>query len=401
MNIFLFIGAAFLVISFLGKALERIRIPWIFAALFLGLALAFVPAWGLDGLERADVFVFMANLGMYFLLFLIGYELDLVALKKLGNFIVKSTFIVIFFEGFIGSLLIHYVFGYEWLISGIVALSFATVGEAMLIPILDEFKLTKTRLGQTILGIGTLDDVIEIFLIVLVTVLFPLLQHDGALSSADLVDRLAKPVLGLGALVLLGSFFLTFDKKIRKFKLHSLESSFFLLIAFLFIFLGIANIASAELGALGAIMAGVVVSNILPTERKAEIEKEIKALSYGFFAPIFFLWVGMETDVHYLLTAPGMIVLVIAVTYLAKILASFLVGYRELGPRKSLFMGLALGVRFSTSIVIIKFMYENNIIHAELYSILIGSTIAFKFIIPFLLSTLVKRWNLAAVKGRF
>ena len=46
-------------------------------------------------------------------------------------------------------------------------MSFATVGEALLFPILDEFKVINTKLGQSIIGIGTLDDVIEVFVLIL------------------------------------------------------------------------------------------------------------------------------------------------------------------------------------------------------------------------------------------
>ncbi len=70
-------------------------------------------------------------------------------------------------------MLVHFVFGCAWLISILVGLSFATVGEAILIPILDEFKLIKTKLGQIILGIGIFDDIIEVLLIVIIALLIP------------------------------------------------------------------------------------------------------------------------------------------------------------------------------------------------------------------------------------
>jgi Ca2+-transporting ATPase len=164
MSIFLLLGGIFLFTFLVGILLEKFRIPWIFAALILGLILAFQNPF--EVLTSSETFKFLAWLGMYFLLFLIGFELDLKKIKTLGKFIIKSTFFIIFFEAFFGSLLVHSVFGYSWFISILVALSFATVGEAVLIPILDEFKLTKTKLGQSILGIGTLDDIIEVFLII-------------------------------------------------------------------------------------------------------------------------------------------------------------------------------------------------------------------------------------------
>ena len=103
---------------------------------------------------------------------------------------------------------------------------------------------------------------------------------------------------------------------------------------------------------------------------------------------------GVDTNVNYLLASPLLVLLVIVVAYSAKILASYFVGKKELGTKSSILMGIALGVRFSTSIVIIKFFFEKALIGVELYSVLIASTIAFKFIIPFLLSFLIQKWKI-------
>ncbi|HDM31877.1 MAG TPA: hypothetical protein ENG32_00720, partial [bacterium] len=171
MNFFLFLGGIFLFSFLVGILLEKIRVPWIFSALILGFVCGLYSPF--KEIVSDQPFKFLAWLGMYFLLFLIGFELEIEKIKKLGRFIVKSTFFIILFEAFFGSLLVHFVFGCSWPISILVSLSFATVGEAVLIPILDEFNLTKTKLGQTILGIGTLDDIIEVLLIVLILTIVP------------------------------------------------------------------------------------------------------------------------------------------------------------------------------------------------------------------------------------
>lgn len=61
-------------------------------------------------------------------------------------------------------------------------------------------------------------------------------------------------------------------------------------------------------------------------------------------------------------------------------------------------MGVALAVKFSSSIVIIKILFEQGLIGAALYSVLITSKIVFKFVIPLLLSYLVKKWNIGGSK---
>ena len=388
MNIFLLLGGIFLFTFFFGILLEKIRIPWIFAALILGLILAFCNPF--SGITSSEAFRFLAWLGMYFLLFLIGFELDLEKIKKLGKFIIKSTFFIIFFEAIFGSLLIHFVFGYDWFISILAALSFATVGEAVLIPILDEFNLTKTKLGQSILGIGTLDDIVEVFVVVLAILAVPILI--GGAERVVNIWELFLILLSLFSLFLLTFGIIKLRRRVSRMRVKDIEAISLLVLAIFFLFIGLGNFAEAA--AIGALLAGITVKNFLPEKRTKAIEPQIKFLTYAFFGPIFFFWVGADINVNYLISSPLLILLVVVATYSAKILAGYLVGRRELGEKPSILMGIALGVRFSTSIVIIKFLFEKSLIGVELYSVLIGATVAFKFIIPFLLSFLIRRWKI-------
>jgi len=391
MSIFLLLAGIYLFTFFFGALLEKIRVPWIFSALILGLIFAFYNSS--SNITSSESFKFLAWLGMYFLLFLIGFELDLKKIKKLGRFIVKSTFFIIFFEAIFGSLLVRFAFGYDWFISILVALSFATIGEAVLIPILDEFKLTKTKLGQTILGIGILDDAIEVFLVVIAILAVPILI--GRTEKVINTWEIFLILLSLFGLFLLAFGIIKLRKEVSLMKVKDIEAISLLVLAIFFLFIGLGKFAEAT--AIGAILAGIVVKNFLPEKRTEAIEPQIKFLTYAFFGPIFFFWAGADINVNYLLTAPLLVLLIIVITYSAKILASYLVGKKELGTKPSIFMGIALGVRFSTSIVIIKFLFEKNLIGTELYSVLIGATIAFKFIIPFLLSFLIQKWKISSL----
>jgi len=140
MNIFLFIGSVLLFTLVVGRLLEKVRVPWIFAALVFGAILAIICN-PLANITNSDTFQFLANFGMYMLLFLIGFELNVDELKERKGFIFGSTFFIVLFEGFVGSFIVNYFFDQNWIVSALVALSFATVGEAILIPILQEFNI--------------------------------------------------------------------------------------------------------------------------------------------------------------------------------------------------------------------------------------------------------------------
>lgn len=380
-NTFIFIAFAFLFTFAVGGLLERINVPWIFAALLLGAILAVYNPVG--HITSSETFTFLAQLGMYFLLFIIGFEIDLGKIRKMGGFIMKSTFFIIFLEGAAGSVFIHFVFGYDWIISFIVALSFATVGEAILVPILHKFNMVNTRLGQVIMGVGTLDDIIEVATLILAVFLVGSGSHAGIDITVVLLSLLAIFALAYG-LTRLG-------REGRRFGFYDLESLFLFTIAVLFLFLGVGDYA--DTAPLGALMAGVALGNFIPAERKALMDRELTAVCYGLFAPIFFIWAGSTLDIGYLASFPLAVIGLTLLSNGVKLIGSYIMGHRELGTRQSVLLGIALSVRFSTSIIVIKILLDNSLIGTDLYSVILASSIAFKFIVPPLLSNLLSRWG--------
>jgi len=378
-NIVLFLAIAFLFVFLVGKLLEKIRVPWVFAALLLGALLAFGNPFA--NITSSETFDFLAHLGMYFLLFLIGLEINLKEVKKKTGFIFRSAFFIILLEAVAGSLLIHFVFGYDWFISALVALSFATVGEAVLVPILDEFKAVNTKLGQSIIGIGTIDDIIEMMVLVVATVLI------GARGAGDVLLIFGS----LLALIGLTVGFRKLKESSNRFSFPDIETTFFFVMFVFLLFVGIGHYAEAA--PLAALLAGLSVRNFIPSNRLEMIDTEIKAVAYGFFVPIFFLWVGASMDMNYVFGYPLLILLVVVVANGMKILGSWLMAKDELGGKQSVLLGIGLSVRFSTSIVIIKILYDNGLIEVDLYSIMIATSIVFKFVVPLLFSNLMVAWG--------
>jgi Ca2+-transporting ATPase len=385
MELILFLALTYLFTFLFGILIEKIRIPWIFAALFLGFGLAVYNSFSV--VTSSSTFEFLAELGMFFLLFIIGFEIDLKEMLKKEKFFVKATFFIILLEGFFGTLVVHFVFGYDWLISALVVISFATVGEAVLIPILDEFGLVNKSLGQTIIGIGVLDDIIEIVVIVMASMLVGISMEKGVSFSS----------IGITLLALFTLFILAFGltklgKEGRKLRVHEIEALFLFVMFIFFLFIWIGGYAKAE--PIGALLAGIASKNFIPKRRLKFIESEVKTLGYGLFAPLFFVWVGLDVSMNYLISYPLLVLLVIIVSNSSKILGSYVIGKKRLGKKPSFLLGIGLCVRFSTSLVIIKILFENALIGTDLYSVLIAST-AVTPIVPILFSWLLVKWKIA------
>jgi len=383
MNIFILLSLVLAFTLLFGRFIEKIRIPWVFAALFLGLLLSVYNPFAET--TSSETFIFLANLGMLFLLFIIGLELDIKELKRQGKFISKLSFSLVLTESFFGALFIHFAFGADWGISILTASSFATVGEAILIPILDEFKITKTKFGQTLLGVGALDDVVELLTIIAASVLL------GRSVGASTVSISSNFIL-LAFLFLVPLLLQTFQSRVPHLKFKKVPPLFLFGLIVMFAFVGIGSLVEAS--ALGAILAGIALKNLLSEDKIAQFESVIRIVTYGLFAPIFFLYVGSEVDVRFLLASPLLILSVLLITNTTKILVSYLLARKKLGAKKSILLGIGLSAKFSTSIVIITMLFTSEIISLELYSVLIGAMIASKFIIPVLFSVLISKWNL-------
>ncbi len=355
-----------------GRVLERFRVPWVFSALILGFLLTpFLPV--------SPTVETLGYMGMLFLLYLVGLELDIDLMLHQGRKITVATGVIILSEALAGSLVVHYFFGMPWKVSVLVALSFATVGEAVLVPILEDFDLLKKPLGTYLVGVGVLDDVLEVVSIVGVSLLLSYSSEPGNFTS------LVLPFAYLSLPFAITFLFLRY-KPIR-FRSPDLE---IVLPVSLALFFGLAYLGSlAHADALGALLAGIVTANMV---EKRESLEPVKSMIHGLFAPVFFFWVGLTSDIS---IALGNLPLVAAVTLVAsvsKILPSYLVARKELG-REALLLGVGLCVRFSTSMAILKILDHAGIISDLLFSVLVGSTALFTLTVPVIFAFLLKRWG--------
>lgn len=383
MNIFLFIAFLLFFTLFAGIYLEKIRIPWVFGALFLGVFASVRQPF--EGTSGSDVFSLMAEIGMYFLLFIIGLEHDIKKIGKQGRFITTLALSIFIVECALGSLFIYYVFDVALWVAVLVASSFATVGEAILTPILDEFRLFKTRFGQMLLGVGILDDIADLLVIAIVT-----LFVGETIIGSDL--SLWISITLLVVLVLVPLLLEIFHKRVKPFNVEQPTLLFLFSIFILFVFVGIGDLV--ESAPLAAIFAGITLKNIIAKDKLAKLESFIYVIGYSLFVPIFLFDVGISVDLNYVYSAPILIIVIFLITAGTKILLSSILARKILGIKKALLLGIGLSAKFSTSIIILTTLLQQNIIDLELYSVLIGAMIVSQFFVPFSFSVLIQKWDL-------
>lgn len=370
----------YIVSLFFGFLMQKyLRMPWIFASLFFGLAVA--PFGFFKSTIESDLFKMLTTVGMYTLLFMIGFNFEFKKMKKLKRHIIMGTIVIMAMEGFFGSLLLYLAFpaevSYSYVIALITALSFATVGEAVLLPILAEFKVIKTTFGQLTLGIGTLDDILEVVLLGFVALL-------PGLSAITQAANLPNPLfIGLDMVFLL-LLTLSLVKNSAKIKdglsnhyVAPYVSSLLTVILF-FSFVAIGGFVFEGLATVGAILAGMVVRSLLPKERLYENERAIEFLGYVFLSPLFFFSIGASVSLPTLAIYPSLLLLIWLVSNSSKLFSSYILFKKMLGKKYSLLLGLGLCIRFSTSLIVQYTLYSANFISLALYSALVASAIFIK-----------------------
>jgi Kef-type K+ transport system membrane component KefB len=375
--VFLLIAVTFAFSLGLGFLLEKyLRMPWMFSALFLGIIFS---SFGLfQSTIQDETFNVLSTMGMLFLLFMIGFNLEIGQMKRFGKHILKGAILIIGLEAVVVGALLFFLFpaqiGGSPLVAIVVALSFATVGEAVLLPILAKFNLLKTKFGQLTLGIGTLDDILEVLTLIMIPFLpifLPTLQIQGFPDPTFVI------------LDLIGIFVLTIvlvkiASKIKYVLSNNVNFGFIRPLVIMLIFFSFVVVGSfvfESLAAISAIFGGIVARSLLPTENFQSDEKVVNFLGYVVLSPMFFLSVGASMSFASVFVYPLLIVVILLSTIGAKLSGSYLLFRKVLGKRHSLLLGLGLSVRFSTGLIVQYVLLISGLITLDLYSALIASAV--------------------------
>jgi Kef-type K+ transport system membrane component KefB len=377
----------------IGFLLEKyLRMPWMFSALFLGIIFS---SFGLFQTTLQDeAFNVLSTTGMLFLLFMIGFNLEIGQMKRFGKHILKGAILIVGLEASVVGAILFFLFpaqiGDSPLVAIVVALSFATVGEAVLLPILAKFSLLKTRFGQLTLGIGTLDDILEVLTLIMIPFLpifLPTLQ----------IQNFPDPTFVV--LDLIGIFILTLilvkvAAKIKHLLSNNVNFSFIrplLIMVIFFSFVVVGSFVFESLAAISAIFGGIIARSLLPTENFQSDEKVVNFLGYIVLAPMFFLSVGASMSFSAVLVYPLLLVVILLSTFGAKLSGSYLLFRKVLGKRHSLLLGLGLSVRFSTGLIVQYVLLVSGLITLDLYSALIASAVVITPIILVILPLVLSR----------
>jgi Ca2+-transporting ATPase len=385
--LFLVLALMLFISYILHFGLDKVRMPHLLAPLLVGLFFQIIPfSLHLNDAVFADPLYTLSQLGIIFLLFLIGSRLDVKKLRSLFVEMGALAILNIVFSAVLGFFVLT-SFGYPPLISIIVSTALATVAETTIAPILDELGIIGTKVASLIVGPGVFDDVIE----VLIASLASVIVGAGA-------DTVSPEFLALGFII-----FIVFTWVFHKFIIGTIvrfdkelkESNLFLLIVSVaLIFTTISQ--HFKLGVLlGAIVAGLVFQKLQNTgSNGTKAFTTLRTVTYGFLGPVFFFSIGLDVNLPSFANAFQLTLLLLAANFVGKFMAVLLVGkLAKINIKSTIIIGLGLSAKFSMGIIPVQIFYVANIIDQQLFSAFVAVSTITTIIVPFTLAYLVNRWR--------
>lgn len=391
-ELLLLLAALFGLTFTLAGLLEKLRIPPIVGALIVAMAAHYTPIGTyLAQPHISDTFSFLAQLGVLFLLFFIGLQIDLKEMRSLSGDIVWATILNTSIP-FILGMLIMLVMGYDWIVAFVIGLTRMPTAEAVIVPILDEFKMVRTRVGEFIIGVGVLDDVIEVFLIAFVSVWI----GDKTLGATGVEKEIGSLFIGVTIFIAIAviSFYWVLPA-IRNWLPQRTRNLILLSVLVLFGFGGFAEYSNLGI-VVGAIIAGMLLRPIYNQTRDIgkQTYQTIQSFSYGFFGMIFFFWVGLSVDLGGMAAEPELAILLFLAAFVGKLIGVFImVPMHKLTVHEAWAVGIGLNARLTTEIIVAKLLLDAHLIDSHVFTALVAASSLSTIIVPLAFTVMVRRWG--------
>lgn len=350
--------------------LRRIKIPGIIGLILSGVA---VGPHGLNLLEKSSAVDLFSTIGLLYIMFIAGLELDMNEFRKTRHKSVAFGFLTFAIPMMIGYPVCHYILGYDVLASAMISSMFAT-HTLVSYPVVNSYGISKNEAVAITIG-GTIltDTAVLIILAVII----------GA--SQGQLDQEFWITLGISFAIFL-SIMLGVVPRIAKRFFQKVEGEktahyiFVLTVVFFAAFL--AELAGLE-HIIGAFVAGLALNKLIP--HSSALMNRIEFIGNAIFIPFFLISVGMIVDVSVLLNGPAALVIAGTLTvvaifskWIAAWFTQLIYGYSS--AQRQVIFGLSGAHAAATlAVIMVGYRYEiidENVLNGTIVLILVTCIVA-------------------------
>lgn len=365
-----------------GYVATRLHQPAVLGELLMGLILgpSVVNLFGIGPFAggHSEVVIYeLAELGVIFLMFVAGLEVDVTEMLKSGKVALLAGNLGVLFPLVLGAGA-ALAFGMELYSAIFVGLILTATSVSISAQTLLEMNVLRTREGLALLGAAVVDDVVAI----LALSVFLAVTGTGE-SARPLWLVIVLMIVFFIVAIFIGSRFLEpLTRRVNKLPISEGMLAFVIVVTLLFAW------AAEEVGGVaaitGAFIAGVFFGR---TDFRQEIEHGMHTITYSFFVPIFLVSIGLRANIRDI-DGAGVLFLIalIVVAVLSKVLGSGLgarLGGFELLP--SFRVGLGMVSRGEVGLIITTIGLTAGLVTTREYSQVVIMVLVTTLVTPLLL----------------
>jgi Kef-type K+ transport system membrane component KefB len=350
--------------------LRRLNIPGIIGLIISGLI---IGPYGLNLLEKNSAVDLFSTIGLLYIMFIAGLELDMNEFIRNRNKSILFGFLTFIIPFSIGFPICYFILGFDLNASLLTANMFSTQ-TLVAYPIVSKLGVSKNQAVAVAVG-GTIltDSVVLILLAVIMG------NSQGNLNQEFWIK------LGVSLFIFSGIMFFLIPRITRWFftKLESEKHAHYIyVLSVVFFSAFLAEICGLE-PIIGAFVAGLVLNPLIP--HSSALMNRIEFIGNSLFIPFFLISVGMLVDVRVILSGPMAIIIAVVLTtgaifgkWLAALFTQLILKYSQ--AQRQLLFGLSTAHAGAIlAVVLVGYkagILDENILNGTIILILISCLIA-------------------------
>lgn len=283
------------IILFAPILLNRLHIPHIVGMLLAGVL---IGPHGFDLLQRDSSFEIFGNVGLLYIMFLAGVEIDLADFNKNRNKSLVFGLTTFLFPFIIGGALCHYFLQMNWAGSLLVASMFSS-HTLVSYAIVSRYGLSHNKSVNMAVGGTIITDTLSLIVLAIISQLV----HGHNNPRFWIMMTVGVIIFIAGVIYLFPRiarfFFRTFSDPVQQ---------FIFVMAMMFLAAIGAHVAGLE-GLLGAFFAGIVLNRLIPAG--SPLMGRIEFVGNAIFIPYFLIGVGMLIDMSVFVKGIGAIIVAV------------------------------------------------------------------------------------------
>jgi len=370
----LFISVVIILVAarLLGEFFQRLRLPPLVGELAAGII---IGPYVLNLITPNESLSVLSDLGVFFIMLLAGLQMDPREIRKAGlhaGILSIIAFSIPFASGFA----IAYIFSLGMIQSMFVGLLLSITAVPVTTIVLMQFGILESKLGNTVITAAVIND---IFSLVVLSVVMQLHEANGA--PVNILEEITNSVIKISLFI--GGIFLV-DILFRKAnvwlqnratfffeKLHTKEAAFGILLISTIL---VSVVAQEVIGLhfiIGTFFSGLIVyKEIIRKENFERVYGIISAITFGFFAPIFFAIIGIGINMDSIINMLPFFIILAITAVLSKVGGGY-IGSRliKFSKEESWAIAFLMNGRGMVELVIAAIGFSSGIIDSTIFSI--------------------------------